>query len=92
MYPSFPNFTQHTNHSIRFSVPNKNIVVNILEQCEDDENLRLKAAGNVLYRKIEILSRLLLRHRIVLKKMSANELGVTLFLPPPPCPEPKSIF
>jgi hypothetical protein len=92
MYPSYPGYTRHTNLSIQFAVPNQHIVRIILQHCEDEDNLRFRAAGNTLYPRVRELARLMSRHRIQLTTMKTSELGVTLFLPPPPCPAPKSIL
>ncbi|KAF1840102.1 uncharacterized protein K460DRAFT_437145 [Cucurbitaria berberidis CBS 394.84] len=92
MYPSYPSYVRHTDLSIRFAVPNTDVVKNILQHCEDDDNLRRKAAGNILYPRIQRLARIMSRHRIQLDTISTNELGITLFLPPPPCPPPKTTF
>jgi hypothetical protein len=90
MYPSYPSHSRHTDLSVRFSVPNQRIVERILEDSLNDENLKLKAAANVLFPHIDCLSRLMSRHRIQVETISHNQLGVTLFLPPPPCPPPRS--
>jgi hypothetical protein len=92
MYPSYPGYTRHDHLSIRFAVPNQQIVRIILNHCEDEDNLRFRAAGNTLYPRVRELARLMSRHRIQLTTMKTSELGVTLFLPPPPCPAPKSIL
>ena len=92
MYPSYPGYARHTDLSIRFAVPNQHIVRIILQHCEDENNLRFRAAGNTLYPRVRELARLMSRHRIQLTAMKTSELGVTLFLPPPPCPPPKSIL
>jgi hypothetical protein len=90
MYPSYPSYTRHTNLSIRFSVPNQHVVKSILQHCENEDDLRFRAAGNTLYPRVRELASIMSRHRIQLATMKTNELGVTLFLPPPPCPPPKS--
>jgi hypothetical protein len=92
MYPSYPGYTRHNDLSIRFAVPNQHIVRIILQHCEDEDNLQFRAAGNTLYPRVRELARLMSRHRIQLTTTGTNELGVTLFLPPPPCPAPKRIF
>ena len=88
-YPRYPEYIPHTELSIRFSVPDARVIKRLLAHCEEEENLRFKAAGNALYPHVKTLSRLLSRHRIQVERTTANELGVTLFLPPPPCQEPK---
>lgn len=90
MYPSYPQHRRHSGLSVRFSVPNQNIVKRILDDSFDEENLRVRAAANVLFPHIDKLSNLMSRHRIQIETISPNQLGVTLFLPPPPCPPPKS--
>jgi hypothetical protein len=90
MYPSYPSYEPHTSLAIRFAVPAQRVVERILRDSENLENLQLLAAANVLFPQINDLARLMSRHRIQLEDVSANQLGVTLFLPPPPCPPPKS--
>jgi hypothetical protein len=90
MYPSYPSYTRHTNLSIRFAVPDQHVVMSILRHCEDENNMRFRAAGNTLYPRVRQLARLMSRHRIQLATINTHELGITLFLPPPPCPPPKS--
>jgi len=83
MYPSFPNYERVTDLAIRFAVPDKPIVIKILQDCEE-ENLRLKVAATILYDRVKRLSRLMSRHRVQIESVGWNELGVALFLPPPP--------
>jgi hypothetical protein len=90
MYPVYPSFNQHSGLSVRFAVPNRGIVLRILNDSKDDDNPRLRAAANLLFPHISCLARLMSRHRIQLNEIDRNQLGVTLFLPPPPCPPPKS--
>lgn len=92
MFPSYPRYVFLTDLAIRFAVPNQDIVRKILHHCEQEEDPRLKAAGNVLYPQIQSLARIMSRHRIRLDTIGSNELGITLFLPPSPCPPPKSSF
>ena len=88
-YPRYPEYLPHTDHSIRFSVPDERVIRRLLAHCEEEENMRRKAAGNALYPHVETLSCLLSRYRILVERTTANELGITLFLPLPPCPEPQ---
>jgi hypothetical protein len=90
MYPSYPSHRRHTDLSVQFGVPSQKIVQRILDDSLDYENLRRRAAANVLFPHIDCLARLMSRHRIQIEEISSNELGITLFLPPPPCPPPKS--
>ncbi|KAF2849425.1 hypothetical protein T440DRAFT_479967 [Plenodomus tracheiphilus IPT5] len=90
MYPSYPSYEPHTSLAIRFAVPAQRVVERILRDSENLENLQLLAAANVLFPQIKSLARLMSRHRIQLQEIKPNELGITLFLPPPPCPPPKS--
>jgi hypothetical protein len=90
MYPSYPRHSRHTPLSIQFAVPSRGIANRILEDSIDHELLRIRAAANVLLPQIDCLARLLSRHRIQIEEISPNQLGVTLFLPPPPCPAPMS--
>ncbi len=92
MYPSYPTFTrtQYSDLAIQFAVPNKHVVEHILDDCEQDYNLRVKAAANILQASVSTLARLMCRHRIKVQPLRSNELGITLFLPPPPCPPPNS--
>jgi hypothetical protein len=89
-YPSYPGYVPYSDLSIRFSVPNQRVVQRLLQHCEQTENIRLLAAGNTLYPQVKRLARLMARYRIQVDEITANELGITLFLPPPPCPPPKS--
>lgn len=89
LYPRYPAYIPHSESSIRFSVPDERVIKRLLAHCEDEENMRLKAAGNVLYPHVKTLSRLLSRYKIEVERATTNELGITLFLPRPPCPEPK---
>ena len=91
LYPRYPAYIPHTESSIRFSVPDARVIERLLTHCEDEENMRLKAAGNSLYPHVKMLSRLLSRHRIEVERATANELGITLFLPPPPEPKQKTL-
>jgi hypothetical protein len=88
MYPSYPSYRRHADLAIQFSVPNKDMVKRILSHRSQDIHLRQKAAGNVLHNRVGKLASVLSRHRIQIKKLNSNELGVILFLPPPPCPKP----
>jgi hypothetical protein len=88
-YPRYPDYIPHTEHSIRFAVPDERVIKRLLTHCEEQENMRIKAAGNALYPHVKTLSRLLSRYEIQVERTTSNELGVTLFLPPPPCLEPK---
>jgi hypothetical protein len=91
MYPSFPSFEQISDLSIGFMVPNKRIVRKILRHSDEEEQLRIKAAGVVLFHKVNSLSYMISRHRICVELVRRNELAITLFLPPPPCPPPKQV-
>lgn len=88
MYPSYPAYTRHSKLSIWFAVPNKHIVKVILQHCKDEDNLRLKAAGNTLYPRIWELARIMSCYCIQLTAVKNNKLGVTFFLPLLPCPPP----
>lgn len=92
MYPSYPKYKCVGDLAVRFAVPNKHIVNHILRHSEDEERLRYRAAGNVLFRRVDRLASLLSRHRIQIDEdtLDRNELGIIMFLPPPPCPPPKS--
>ena len=92
MIPSYPSYTRRTNQSIQFAVPNKAVVKKILQHSEDDENPRLRAAGNTLYPRVRSLARLMSQHRIQLETIGTSELGITLFLPLSLYPPPKSTF
>lgn len=63
-------------------------MLKVLEDCEEEENLRIKAAGVILYHRVRQLARLMSRHHISLDPVGRKELRVKLFLPPPPCPPP----
>ncbi|KAF2278965.1 uncharacterized protein EI97DRAFT_484725 [Westerdykella ornata] len=89
MAPSYPSFEWVSQLSVRFKVPNKQLVYKILEDCDQDERLQVKAAGTLLYYRIKRLAALLSRHRIQLNDSTPLEADVTLFLPPSPCPPPK---
>jgi len=90
MYPSYPSYEPYTSLAIRFAVPAQRVVERILRDSENLEDPRLLAAANILFPQIKVLARVMSRHRIQLEEIKANELGVTLFLPPPPCPPPRS--
>lgn len=92
MYPSYPSFRRCSDLAVQFAVPERHVVEHILNCTEDEENLRFRAAGNILYARVRSLARLMSRHRIQVESISFNEIGVTLFLPPPPCPAPSSKF
>ena len=61
----------------------------ILDCTEDEENLRCRAAANVLIARVRSVAGLMSRHRIQVESFGSNEIGVTLFLPLPLCPAPK---
>ena len=92
MYPSYPCFKQCSNLAVQFSVPERHVVRHILDCTEGEENLRSKAAANILIARVRSVGGLMSRHRIQVESIGDNEMGVTLFLPPPPCPEPKTDF
>jgi hypothetical protein len=75
MYPSYPSYTRHTNLSIRFAVPDQHVVMSILRHCEDENNMRFRAAGNTLYPRVRQLARLMSRHRIQLATINTHELS-----------------
>lgn len=93
--PSYPNFEQESDCSIRFAVPNKPIVQKIFnsmnegvpkDSTKDNEDLRKLAAANILYKRVKNLADLFAQNRIEVKVDAPNELEVVLFLPPPPPP------
>lgn len=90
MYPSYPSFKYCSDLAVRFAVPERHIVRHILDCTSGEENLQCKAAANILMAQIKSVGRLMSRHRIQVESIGYNEMGVTLFLPPPPCPQPKS--
>ena len=90
MYPSYPCFKRCHNLAVQFAVPGPHVVRHILDCTEDEENLRCRAAANVLIARVRSVAGLMSRHRIQVESVGSNEMGVTLFLPPPPCPAPKS--
>jgi len=92
MYPSYPEFRWQSDIALKFAVPNNSIVLKILDDSEQDENLRVLAAGNLLCKRVTKLAELMSRHRIQVKSMEHNELGITLFLPPPLCPPPGNLM
>jgi hypothetical protein len=95
--PSYPRYRRLGHLAVRFTVPNQAIADRIYEHSRIHEtqneifNPRLLAAGNILYPRVQRLTRLLERHRIQIDDMPAgsNEMCITMFLPPPPCPPPK---
>lgn len=90
MSPSYPSFESVSDLAISFTIPEKHIVCKILKDSEEDENLNIKATGLILYRQVRELARLMSRHRVQIVSSGRNELEVTLFLPPPPCPPPNT--
>lgn len=90
MYPSYPCFKRCNDLAVQFAVPERHVVRHILDCTEGEENLRCKAAANVLIAQVKSVGGLMSRHRIQVESIGYNEMGVTLFLPPPPCPAPKS--
>lgn len=92
MYPSYPCFKRCSDLAVQFSVPERHIVKHILDCTEGEENLRTKAAANILIARVKSVGGLMSRHRIQVESIGDNEMGVTLFLPPPPCPEPNTDF
>jgi hypothetical protein len=93
MLPSYPSFRYHGVLAVQFAIPSQHVVKRVLRDMnedEDDNQPRLKAAANLLHPHIKCLARLMSRYRVIIDKLNPNELGVTLFLPPPPCPPPKS--
>jgi hypothetical protein len=90
MYPSYPSFKRHGDLAVLFAVPDRHVAMHILEATEDRENLRFRAAGNILWARVISLASLMSRHRIRVEPIGPNEIGITLFLPPPPCPMPKA--
>jgi hypothetical protein len=92
MYPSYPCFQRCSDLAVQFSVPERHVVRHILNCTEGEENLRSKAAANILIARVRSVGGLMSRHRIQVESLGDNEMGVTLFLPPPPCPEPKTDF
>lgn len=92
MYPSYPCFKRCSDLAVQFSVPERHIVRHILDCTEGEENLRSKAAANILLARVRSVGGLMSRHRIQVESIGDNEMGVTLFLPPPPCPEPNTDF
>jgi hypothetical protein len=89
MPPSYPNWDWESNLSIRFIAPAKHIVYKVFEDSEEEECLRKKAAGTILFKHVRDLAAALSRHRIQIKSVTSNELDIVMFLPPPPCPPPK---
>lgn len=89
MYPSYPCFKRCSDLAVQFTVPERHVVRHILNCTENEENLRGRAAANILIARIRSVAGLMSRHRIQVESVSPNEMGVTLFLPPPPCPAPK---
>lgn len=92
MYPSYPAFTraQYSDLAIQFAVPNQHVVEQILSDSEQNDNLRVKVAAQVLRGQVSSLARLLRRRRVKIRPFRYNQTAVTLFLPPPPCPEPNT--
>jgi hypothetical protein len=93
MLPSYPGFRRHGDLAVQFAVPSQRVVRRILRDInedEDDNQPRFKAAANLLHPHIKCLARLMSRYRVIVDVLNKNELGVTLFLPPPPCPPPNS--
>jgi hypothetical protein len=89
MYPSYPCFKRCSNLAVQFAVPERHVVRHILDCTEGEENLRGKAAANILLARVRSVGGLMSRHRIQVESIGYNEMGVILFLPPPPCPEPR---
>jgi hypothetical protein len=92
MPPSYPNWEWDTSLSIRFIAPNKPIVYKILKDSEEEEFLRKKVAGMILYDRVKKLANALSRHRIQINSATRNELEVVMFLLPPPCTAPKPVL
>ena len=90
MYPSYPSFRRYSDLAVQFAVLERHVVKHILDCTENKENLRFRAAGNILSARVRSLASLMSRHRIQVESINSNEIGITLFLPPPPCPAPKS--
>jgi hypothetical protein len=92
MYPSYPAFVRAQCHdlAVEFAIPNKRVAEQILNDSNQDENLRVKAAAQILMRQVSSLARIMRRRRVKVHPLGHNDLAVTLFLPPPPCPEPKT--
>jgi hypothetical protein len=91
MFPSYPASVRAQCHdlAVEFAIPNKRVVEQILNDSNQDENLRVKAAAHILMRQVSSLARIMRRRRVKVHPLGDNELAVTLFLPPLPCPEPK---
>ncbi|KAH3938387.1 hypothetical protein HBH98_254690 [Parastagonospora nodorum] len=94
MYPSYPDYDRLGDLAMRFAVPSQAIARRIADDSHQDNDLRIKAAGILLYRKVRRLARMLARHRIQTDDsptgIASSEMGITMFLPPPPCPPPSS--
>ena len=92
MYPSYPAFVraQCYDLAVEFAIPNKSVAEQILNDSNQDKDLRVKAAAQILMRQVSSLARIMRRSRVKVHPLGHNELAVTLFLPPPPCPEPKA--
>ena len=88
MCSSYPGFEWVNDLSIKFRVPGKKIVYKIIQDSED-RSLRKRSAGQALSGRLRKIAGLLSRHRICIESISAHELEIVLFLPPPPCPPPK---
>jgi hypothetical protein len=87
---SYPSYHVLSDLAIQFTIPNRRIVKKIIKDVRNDENLRIQQAGLLLFDKVESLRSTLARYRVQVEPVEIrNELQITLFLPPPPCPPPK---
>lgn len=82
-YPSYPAYKLHPEFSIQFSIPSHNLVQRIFQHRQQDQIMRLKAAGNLLCTHIKSAARIMTCHRVQTRAISKNEMGITIFLPPP---------
>ena len=89
MFPSYPNREWESDLSIRFFAPTKHAVYKILEDSEEEENLRKKAAGIILRSQVKRLAELLSHHQIRIESVTPNELEIVMFSASPPIPRPK---
>lgn len=89
MFPSYPNWEWESDLSIRFFAPTKRAVYKILEDSEEEDILRKKAAGIILCSQVKGLAQLLLHHPIRIESVTPNELEIIMSLASQPVPRPK---
>lgn len=90
MAPSYPNCEWASPTTVRFMIPDRLLVRKIIyDSREEEEDLRIKAAGTILFNKADTLHTLLSRHYIRVEDRKAKELQILCSVAPLPCSPPK---